>query len=91
MKITQNKKFTINLGEYESYSFGGEVTIDSEEFPDLTPEQLSQQCGRLLEEQLVESVQEASELTRNKKSILYGATTVPNPNNTSKNGEAVNA
>lgn len=91
MRITQNKKFTVNLGEYESYSFGAEVSVDTEEYPDSTPEQLSDLCGRLLEDQLVESVQEASELTRNKKSIFYGATTVPTSYDTSKNGEAVHA
>lgn len=41
MIIRKKTELRNNFGNYESGTFGGEIEVDSSEFPDLTPQEIS--------------------------------------------------
>lgn len=84
MIIRRHRRFTVNMGDYETYSFGADVEMSHEDLGlsdndviMMTPAEHTALRARLteavlgeLDEQLIGEVQEASELTAHKRSFL---------------------
>lgn len=89
MIIRRHRRFTIKMAEYEMYAFGADVEMSHEDLGHsdndvimMTPEQHTDLRKRLteavldeLDEQLIDEVREASELTAYKRSFILKAIT----------------
>jgi hypothetical protein len=87
MRVTRSRKFTVNMGNYESYQFGGEISVSNYDLG-FTDEQVAQlgteeweNLSKTMEELaldslhnlLVDEVHETASLTPDRKTFLLRA------------------
>ncbi len=87
MKIERERRFTVRMGEYETYVFGAKVEVDhrdlgighdalaeldADDHSEMI-EQLFVLCEQTLVEALVADVEEAATLTEDKRSFILRA------------------
>lgn len=84
MILRRSRRFTVNMGNYESYSFGCDVEMshhdlntDDSDLVGMTEEERSDLWGRLeaavlerMNEQVTEEIRDSVELTQNQKTFL---------------------
>lgn len=91
MIIRRHRRFTIKMGDFEMYAFGADIELSNYDLgiPDedvlkMTPKQRAALRAKLtdavleaLDEQLIEEVQEAAELTDHHRSFILRAIAKP--------------
>lgn len=95
MILRRHRRFTVNMGDYESYSFGADVELSNqdlgitdEQVLEMSPaehtalrERLTEAVLAELDEQLIGEVQEAAELTDHQRSFILRSFTTAKPSN----------
>ena len=80
MNITRSRRLTVNMGDYENYQFGAEVTVSHNDLGlddeaarvaagQLAP-RLKELADAVLDDLLEQDIEDAAELTNNRKTFL---------------------
>lgn len=89
MKISKEKAFTVNMGNYESFRFGGSVELEPSDLG-LTPldvendlqgvvRELNERAEEILGELIVQDVRDAADHTDERKSFVLEAAEAMKP------------